>query len=132
MIQARNQGHLVPESTGQVQDRDTRVPVCNVLENSKRIVAAPVEHIHYPKGVTLGKTRHNTRDRLMKNWKPFFLFVNGQNNIDFHCWIPLKNSWAFTVYRSPFTVHVHRPGSRLMYRGDRREVSRGASKKIHT
>jgi len=60
-----------------MQDRDTRVPGRNVFENSERIVTAPVEHINYSKGVTPRKNGHNPRERLVENWQPFFLVVNG-------------------------------------------------------
>jgi hypothetical protein len=77
MIQPGNQGHLVPESTRQMQDRDPRVPGRDVFENGERIVPASVEHINNPKDVTLRKTGRDRRKRLMKNWQPLFLVVNG-------------------------------------------------------
>jgi hypothetical protein len=77
MIEARNQGHLVPESTRQVQDRDTRVSSRNVFENGERIVRAPVEHVNDSKGVMLRKTGHDSRERSVKNRQPLLLIVNG-------------------------------------------------------
>jgi hypothetical protein len=86
MIQTGNQRHLVPESTRQVQNRDPRVPGCNLLEHGERIVTAPVEHIQDTKGVSLRQRGQDTGKRRVKNWQPLFLIVNGQNNIDGHSW----------------------------------------------
>jgi hypothetical protein len=77
MIQTCNQRHLVPEATGQVQDRDPCVPGGNVLEHGERIVTAPVEHIDDTKRVTLRQRGHDTGERRVKNRQPFFLIVNG-------------------------------------------------------
>jgi hypothetical protein len=77
MIQAGNQGHLVPESARQVQNRDARVPGRNLFENGERIVMAPVEHINHSTGVTPRKAVHDSRKRLVESRQTFFLIVNG-------------------------------------------------------
>ncbi len=67
----------MPESTGQVQDRDTRVPSRNIFENRERIVRAAVEYVNDSKGVTLRKTGHDSRERPVKNRQPFLLIIDG-------------------------------------------------------
>lgn len=77
MVQTRNQRHLVPKATGQVQDRDTRVLGSNVFEHGERIVTAPIEHVQDTKRVALRQRGHDTGERRVKNWQAFFLIVNG-------------------------------------------------------
>jgi hypothetical protein len=77
MVQPRNQGHLMPESTRQMQHRDARVPGSNLSEDGERMITAPVYHINRSKSVPLRKTGQDTRKRLVKDRQPLFLIVNG-------------------------------------------------------
>jgi hypothetical protein len=77
MVEPRNQRHLMPESTRQMQHRDARVPGSNFFEDGERLITAPVKHINRSESMPLRKSGQDTRKRLVKGRQPFFLIVNG-------------------------------------------------------
>ena len=72
------------------------------------------------------KTGHDAGKGRVKNWQPFFFFVNGQDNIDCH-WrrgVQRSRGRRFNVRRSASILTIR--GAKLMSFAGRREMAPSA------